>query len=175
MKNFLKFLFWILLIVGGIGFSVYLDKYILHFQKIDNGILYYISFGLGVFLLVISFFNTGNVGRTLAKHGRKSKDLPRMQTDKLVTTGIYALMRHPMQQTLMMFPLAIALQMVSPSFIFFVAPLEMLLIYMLILLIEEPETRKKFGKAYDEYCAKTPLFCFRWECLKALYKNPDKK
>ena len=173
MKSFFKFMIWIILLVGGIGVSVYLDRNLLHFERLDGSILYYIILGLGSMLFVTAFFSTGNVGRTLAKHGRKAKDLPRMQTDQLVTTGIYAMMRHPMHQTLMQFPMAIALMIVSPSFIFIVAPLEILLIYILIRTIEEPDARKKFGKAYDDYCATTPRFCFKWKCLKALTRNPD--
>ena len=173
MSRFFRFTIWIILLVGGIGVSVYLDRYLLHFESLEGSVIYYIILGLGSMLFVSAFFSTGNVGRTLAKYGRKAKDLPRMQTDQLVTTGIYTMMRHPMNQTLMIFPMAIAFMIVSPSFIFIVAPLEILFMYILIRTVEEPGTRKKFGKAYDDYCAKTPRFCFKWSCLKALTRNPD--
>ena len=173
MKNYLKFLIWFLLIFGGIGLSIFLDRKVFHFMCFENQWIHYSIMILGSMLFVNTFFNTGNVGRTLAKHGRKAKDLPRLQTDQLVTTGIYSYMRHPMHQVLMGFPMSFALITVSPSFIFIVAPLEILLIYLLIITVEEPEARKKFGKAYDDYCSKTPRFCFKWECLKALTRNTD--
>jgi protein-S-isoprenylcysteine O-methyltransferase Ste14 len=173
MKSFFRIIIWFVFIFGGIGLSVYLDRHVLHLKELQRGVIYYIVLGIGSMLFANAFFSTGNVGRALAKYGRKAKDLPRMQTDQLVTTGIYAMMRHPMNQTLMIFPMAIAIMIVSPSFIFIIAPLEILAMYIMILLIEEPETRKKFGKAYDDYCAKTPRFCFKWKCLKALTRNPD--
>jgi len=173
MNSFFRFIVWLILIFGGIGLSVYLDRYLIHFERFDGSVLYYIILGVGSMLFVYAFSTTGNVGRTLAKYGRKAKDLPRMQTDQLVTTGIYTMMRHPMNQTLMTFPMAIALMVVSPSFIFIVAPAEILLMYILIRTVEEPEARKKFGKAYDDYCAKTPRFCFKWKCLKALTRDYD--
>ena len=160
MKGLLKILFWLVLLFGGIALSIYLDKHILHFQRVDSGLLYYLSFVLGIFLLVGTFNKVSNIGRTLAKYGHKTKTKQRTETDQLVTKGPYALMQHPMHQSLMQLPLAAAFQTVSPSFIFIIAPLEILLIYFLIITIEEPELQKRFGKEYDDYRAKTPRFCF---------------
>jgi len=171
MKGYFKFLFWIIILFGGIALSTYMDKHLFHFQKLEKGVGYYLLFGLGVVLMVQSIFNTGNVGRTLAKYGHKTKEGKRQQTDQLVTQGPYAMMRHPMHQALMMLPLSVALQMVSPSFIFIIAPLEILLIYILIITIEERELKKRFGKEYEEYSASTPRFCLKWNCWKALARN----
>ena len=175
MSKYLRIIIWLLFIVGGLFLAIFMDKVLFHTNYAEKGLFYHFVFALGVMLLVLVLNNTGNVGRTLARHGRKSKDLERMQTDQLVTSGVYSMMRHPMNQSLMMFPMAIALIGVSPSFIFIIAPLEILAMYIMIRTIEEPETRKKFGQAYDDYCAKTPRFCFKWKCLKALCKNPDAK
>jgi len=175
MNKYLRIIIWLLFIIGGIALSIYMDKYVFHLPRLEKGFVYYIIFGFGVILFVNILNISGNVGRTLAKHGKTSKDIGRLQTDRLVTTGIYSKMRHPMNQGLIMLPMAIALIGVSPSFIFFIAPIEMLAMYIMIRTIEEAETRRKFGKEYDDYCAKTPRFCFKWECIKALLKNPDAK
>jgi len=175
VNRIFRIIIWFVFIFGGIGLSVYLDKYYIHIELLDNDWIHFPILGIGSMLFAFVLFNTGNVGRTLAKYGRKAKNLPRLQTDQLVITGVYSLMRHPMNQMLMIFPMAVALMIVSPSFVLIVAPLEILAMYIMIRTIEEPETRKKFGQAYDEYCAKTPRFCFRLECIKALMKDSDSK
>ncbi len=175
MNKYVRIIIWLLFIVGGIALAIYMDKYVFHLERLDGGVLYYLVFGTGIILFVNILNISGNVGRTLAKHGKTSKDIGRLKTDKLVTTGIYSMMRHPMNQGLIMLPMAIALIGVSPSYIFIIAPLEMLAMYIMIRTIEEAETRKKFGKEYDDYCARTPRFCFKWKCIKALLKDPDTK
>jgi len=176
MKSLFRFIIWVILIFGGIGLSVYLDHYVFYIQDTDNNWLHYLIGGFGSMLFVMALVFIRNTGQTLAKYGRKSPTLPRMQTDQLTTVGMYSLMRHPMNQTLMMLPMAIGIMLVSPSFVFIIAPLEIMAMYIMILLIEEPKTKRKFGQAYVDYCAKTPRFCFKWECMIALNHNPyDKK
>jgi len=175
MNKYFRIFIWLVFIIGGLFLSLFLDQYLFHFKQFEKGIWNNLVFGLGVILFVSVLNIAGNVGRTLARHGRKSKNLERLQTDQLVTVGVYSMMRHPMNQGLIMLPMAIALIGVSPSFIFIIAPMEMLAMYIMILTIEEPETRRKFGKEYDEYCARTPRFCFKWKCINALLKNPDTK
>ena len=168
VKNILRILVWLIFILGGLVLAGYLDNYIFGCY----GVLpHKFAFGLrlmGIMLLAWVFRTTGKVGRALAKYGRSSKDLPRMQTDTLAKTGIYALMRHPMHLVLFFFPFAFAFLSASCSFIFIIAPLEVVLMLLMIIWIEEPEARKKFGKDYDEYCAVTPRFCLKWHCLRAL-------
>jgi protein-S-isoprenylcysteine O-methyltransferase Ste14 len=40
---------------------------------------------------------------------------------------------------------------------------------MMVLIFEEMEVRKKFGKAYEAYKKEVPMVSFRWECLKRLF------
>ena len=115
-----------------------------------------------------------NTGRLLARLGREG-DLPRLETNKLVTEGIYATMRHPMHFGLLFFPLAIALTLGSPSFILIIAPLEMLLMIAMIKLIEEPEAIRKFGDAYRDYQKRVPMFSLRPESLRQLLHEEQKQ
>jgi protein-S-isoprenylcysteine O-methyltransferase Ste14 len=172
MNKNARIVVWLLFIFGGIALSLWLDSRLFAADFFPEKARMLLGISGGV-LFILAFYATGNVGRTLARHGRQAKDLPRMQTDRLVTTGIYRMMRHPMNQVLLSFPLSIALMLASPSFLFIIAPAEILAMLLMIRTIEEVETRKKFGRDYDEYCARTPRFCFRLECLKALLQNPD--
>jgi len=110
-----------------------------------------------------------NTGRILAKHGRKG-DIPRLETNQLVKQGPYECMRHPMHLGLFLFPLAFAFLSGSVSFIIFIAPLEILIMLIMIFTIEEPEAIRKFGKQYLEYKQQVPMFSFHIKCLKILFK-----
>ncbi len=164
---------WVVFLVGGAILSVYLD--LKFFPKpFKCASFHIISFVLGIILMRLVFIASKNTGRTLAKYGRKG-DIPRFETDSLVTQGVYSYMRHPMHLGLFFFPLAFALVIGSPAFIFIVAPLEALLMFVMIKLYEEKEALEKFGDAYREYMKNVPGFCLKPKCLKALLTPPDSK
>jgi protein-S-isoprenylcysteine O-methyltransferase Ste14 len=127
-----------------------------------------VSFVLGGILLRLAFRAASCGGRELAKSGR-DKELPRLETNRLVTSGIYAHMRHPMLFGLMLIPPALAFLLGSPTFITVVAPLEMLFIAFMVLIFEEMECKKKFGEPYKKYSSEVPMVCFRKNCLKKLF------
>ncbi len=107
-------------------------------------------------------------GRELARQGREG-EIPRLETNRLVTTGIYACTRHPMLFGLTLLPLGVALLLGSPTFILVVAPLEALFILAMILTLEEREAVAKFGEAYREYRKRTPLIPRTGECWRKLF------
>ncbi len=175
MKNksvaFRKFI-WLLFLVGGALVSVLID--LLHFTALFQNIYFHIvSFILGITLLRFVLTVARNTGRTLAKFGRKG-NLPRFETNVLVTQGVYSYMRHPMHLGLIFFPLSVALIIGSPTFIFIIAPLEMLFMIIMIFTYEEKEAIEKFGEDYLEYKKKVPFFCFKPECIGALLKEVKK-
>ena len=128
-----------------------------------------ITASLGILLLILAFRAAGNGGRELAK-GRVG-DIPRLETNRLVTTGIYSCMRHPMLFGLTLLPPGWALLLGSPTFITILAPLEMLFIVMMVLIFEEREAVGKFGEAYLRYRRKVPPVSFRPDCLKRLFSK----
>jgi len=161
-----RIVMWIVMIVGGIGGGFWLDTFL--FPGVHSHWLFHLfSLLLGMVLLKIVLTVSRNTGRTLSQLGREG-DIPRMETNVLVTDGPYALMRHPMHLGLLFFPLSLALIVGSPSFILIIAPLEMLLMVVMIKTLEESEAITKFGDAYREYQKKVPMFCIRIECVRAL-------
>ncbi len=160
----IRILLWVLMLVGGAVFSIMKDWKTPLFH---DWFFHILSFGIGTLLLILSFRAAANGGRELKK-GRVG-DIPRLETNQLVTTGIYACMRHPMLFGLTLLPLAVAFLLGSLTFITLIAPLEMLFIVMMVLIFEEMEVRKKFGKAYEAYKKEVPMVSFRWECLKKLF------
>ena len=168
-----RIIVWVVMLFGGVAGGYYLDY--IYFNGIHNNWKFHlISFIIGVWLLRIVMKISRNTGRTLAKYGRKG-DVPRLDTNILVTQGPYKYMRHPMHLGLLMFPPAIAFLVGSPSFILLIAPLEIIFMLVMIKLVEEPEVKKKFGKQYEDYIKDKPWFCLRKECINELLRDVPKE
>ena len=158
---------WLILLFGGAALAIYLD--LRYFKELLFSPLFHIiTFFMGIGILKLAFNAAAKGGRELAKKGREG-DMPRLETNRLVTTGIYSCARHPMLFGLMLLPLGFALLLGSPSFIFGIAPLEAAFIAFMVLVFEEMECRKKFGKSYEEYAKKIPPYPKNLECLKRLF------
>ena len=161
-----RIIFWIVQIVGGTALALWGDAHL--FAAWHRGLLWHlITALLGGLLLFLVMRAARHTGRILARYGREG-DIPRLETNRLVRDDIYGCMRHPMHLALFFVPLALALLLGSPTFIFIVAPLEALLMIALVLLVEEPEARRKFGQAYRDYEAEVPRFNLSLRCLRLL-------
>jgi len=165
----LRMLIWILMLIGGGALGVWLD--LRWFRALFlNPFFHLLTLVAGIFLLRLVMRASRYTGRLLARLGREG-ELPRMETNQLVTTDVYACMRHPMHFGLLFFPWSAALMLGSPAFILIIAPLEMLFIMMMIKLVEEPEAIRKFGDAYREYQQRVPMFSLRPECWRKILKD----
>ncbi len=154
------------MLVGGSGLSLWLDW---HWARslLLNPFFHLLTLVAGLFLLRFVMRVSRYTGRLLARLGREG-DIPRMETNKLVTTGIYGCMRHPMHLGLLLFPWAVALILGSPFFLLALAPLETLFILAMVKLVEEPGAIAKFGDEYREYQKRVPAFSLRLDCLRQL-------
>ena len=157
---------WVLMLFGGAIFSLYQDW---QHPLFRNLLFHLLTFLAGIAVTTLAFRATSNGGRELKK-GRVG-DIPRLETNKLVTTGIYSCMRHPMLFGLTLLPLGWALLLGSPTFITLIAPLEMIFIVLMVLIFEEMEVSKKYKQEYERYKIKTPMVNFSFRCLKQLFKK----
>jgi len=162
----LRILIWGFMLVGGGALGIWLDGRWFH-ELFGNPVFRLATLVVGILLLRLVMRVSRFTGRLLARMGRKG-DLPRMDTNKMVTTGIYGCMRHPMHLGLLFFPWSGALILGSPTFILVIAPLEMLLILALVKLVEEPEAIRKFGDAYRQYQKQIPMFNLRPACWRQM-------
>lgn len=162
----LRILIWGLMLIGGGALSIWLDWRWFN-ELFVNPIFHLATFVVGLLLLNLVMRVSRHTGRLLASMGREG-DLPRMDTNKLVTTGVYGCMRHPMHLGLLFFPWSAALILGSPTFILVIAPLEMLFMLALIKFVEEPEAIQKFGDAYRDYQKQVPMFNLRPTCWRQL-------
>jgi protein-S-isoprenylcysteine O-methyltransferase Ste14 len=86
--------------------------------------------------------------------------LPELAPDKrpqqLITTGIYATIRHPRYVQICLGFLGSAL-IANYLALYLIVTLWLPGIYVIVLL-EEKELRDRFGPAYDDYCRRVPRF-----------------
>ena len=169
----IRSLIWIIFLIGGAVLGIIVD--LSYFRHLFMSILFHIiTVILGIIVLKMVMVISRNTGRYLAKNGRKG-NLPKLETNTFVRTGMYGCMRHPMHFGLLFFPLAFAFILGSPTFILIIAPFEMILILIMIKLMEEPEAIKKFGDEYKEYMKKVPMFSLKRACLKLLFEKQEKR
>ncbi len=161
----LRLLWWVLMIIGGAGICIFLD--VRSHNLFFSLPFHLVTFFLGLIVTRLAFTAAATGGRELKK-GR-SAGTPRLETDKIVTTGIYSCMRHPMLFGLTLLPLGWALILGSPHFIFFLAPVEIAIIIVMVFTVEEAECRRKFGADYLEYKNRVPAVTLRPRCLKWLF------
>ncbi|MCD6291658.1 MAG: isoprenylcysteine carboxylmethyltransferase family protein [Anaerolineae bacterium] len=164
--SMLRIVVWIVMLVGGSILSLWLDWRWAR-SVLLSPLFHLATLVVGALLLRFVLRVSRHTGSLLARLGREG-DIPRLETNKLVTEGVYGCMRHPMHFGLLFFPWAIAFLLGSPTFILLVAPLEMAFIVAMIKLVEEPEAIHKFGDAYREYQRRVPMFNLCPSCLRQL-------
>jgi protein-S-isoprenylcysteine O-methyltransferase Ste14 len=105
-------------------------------------------------LFIISIYYAFTAFSLFQRHGKPGRNFE--NTTKLVTTGLYRYIRHPMYGSLLIFGFGIFLKSISwRSFI--------LLIIIAVALfitckVEEKEMKKKFGDEYREYMKRTKMW-----------------
>ncbi len=162
----IRIVLWIGMLLGGAIIAINIDKTSPLFQ---NYLFHIISAILGFIVIILAFRAAANGGQELSS-GRVG-DIPRLETNRLVTTGIYSCMRHPMLFGLTLLPLGWALLLGSPTFITIIAPLEMIFIIFMVIVFEEMEVKKKFTQEYKTYQQTVPMVSFKRNCLKELFKK----
>ncbi|UCF06515.1 MAG: isoprenylcysteine carboxylmethyltransferase family protein [bacterium] len=80
----------------------------------------------------------------------------RRDRNELVTDGIYSVIRHPRYVEVGLGLLAAAL--FSNYLASYVVVLGYVVFVYLVVLLEERELRKRFGKEYEDYCSRVPRF-----------------
>jgi protein-S-isoprenylcysteine O-methyltransferase Ste14 len=160
----IRIILWLCMLIGGAIYALERDY---NTPLFSNLYFHLFSALFGIVLLKLAFHAAATGGRELSK-GREG-NIPRLETNRLVTSGIYSCMRHPMLFGLTLLPLGWALLLGLPTFITIIAPLEMLFIIVMVIIFEEMEVKKKFSDAYDAYRQKVPMVSFRFECLKRLF------
>ena len=162
----IRIVLWLVMLFGGALYAYNIDKKEFLFY---SSLFHLLSVLIGLSILRLAFRAAANGGKELAK-GR-DENMPRLETNRLVTTGIYKCMRHPMLFGLTLLPLGWALLLGMPTFIIILAPLEMFFILFMVMVFEEMEVKRKFGDEYRVYAQKVPMVSFKRSCLRRVFRK----
>jgi len=157
-KGLWKFLFW-----PAVWLIVFWAAYVLKERCIDADSLGIWSIIFGIVILFWAFAIHIVSGKTLKKMGHTSGHKS-IWPNRMVTTGIYACMRHPQHLGLAMIPLGIAFLLTSMTAVL-AAGWAVLAAFFFVIVIEEPDCMEKFGEEYFRYAKNTPAFSLRLQCL----------
>jgi protein-S-isoprenylcysteine O-methyltransferase Ste14 len=116
-----------------------------------------VNFSIPLFHLIISM-PLLTLGAWLAIRGVKEVTLRVAEThraDKIVTTGVYSIVRHPQHLGALLAHVRISF-LLSALYSLLFTPLMVVLIY-LISRKEEKELIREFGKEYEDYKKKVPM------------------
>ncbi|MGH2521139.1 MAG: methyltransferase family protein [Anaerolineales bacterium] len=117
--------------------------------------------GLGGLIMLASFLPIKQGWRIIHK----------AQSDELVTTGIYGVVRHPQYAGLILLVLGALIQW--PTLITLVMAPIMIAAYDRLARREEQELEARFGEIYRSYKAQVPAFLPRWDDVRrALEAHP---
>lgn len=114
--------------------------------------------GLGIRALTVGFVPSGTSGRNIA----------RMKAERLNTTGIYSLMRHPLYVGNFIIFMGITL-FFRQWYVTAIAALVYWMYYERIMLAEEDYLRDRFGAEFDAWAARTGTVFPRWRS----WRRPD--
>lgn len=145
--------FFGLLILAIVALALYLDR-LWGVGDIFPGKLNLIL-SMPVFLFALFFI--GWSVQTFLKS--KGTPVPFNPPPQLVTSGPYAYTRNPMLTGVFALLLGFGIFFGSVALLFLFTPLFILLNYMELKTIEEPELIQRLGQAYVDYRKVTPMFC----------------
>jgi len=151
ISGWMFFFFWI-----GIWFSPQ-PRFIIPILQNLSGLVPAINFSIPLLHLIISapFLIAGS---WLAINGVKEVTLKVAEThrtEKIVTTGVYSIVRHPQYLGGLLAHMGISF-LLSALYSLVFTPIMVILIY-LISKKEEEELIREFGKEYEDYKKKVPM------------------
>lgn len=110
----------------------------------------------GMALWIISAFLAWIPIYTFRKKAGVPKGASYVKTTRLITTGIYSVVRHP--QYLAGILLSLAFMLISQHWIVLVLGIPVIIIFYLGGVDEDRFVVKKFGKSYQDYMKRVPRF-----------------
>lgn len=93
---------------------------------------------------------------TFSRHGHGTP-LPADAPRKLVTVGLFSRIRNPIMAAELLVIWAVALWLGSAGVLLYAVSI-CIAAHVVVIYVEEPELRRRFGPEYEEYCRRVP----RW-------------
>jgi len=110
---------------------------------------------IGWAILPVAFFVVGGMARiAFIREGKSPRQESWLKTTVVVDTGIYALVRHPMYLSFMMYP--IALMLISQHWLSLIFGTPIIIFFYIGMVTEERSSIDKFGDDYIAYMQRVP-------------------
>ena len=110
---------------------------------------------IGWAIAVVAFFVVGGMARiAFMREGKSLKKESWLKTTVIVDTGIYAVVRHPMYLSFMMYPAA--LMLISQHWLSIILGFPSIVYLYLTMKGEEKNNVEKFGDDYRKYMQRVP-------------------
>lgn len=99
--------------------------------------------------------------------------LPADAPSRLVTTGLFGLVRNPMIASELMVVWGVALWFASLGTVLYAAGLS-IVAHLVVVRVEEPVLRQRYGRAFDEYCRTVPRWVPSFRAGSASVRRPTR-
>jgi len=146
-KSIVHQTFHVLLVVFGLAL---IGAFIFYFNYGENLALKI----FGTFLWILSAFLGWLPIYTFRKKAGVSKGEAFIKTTKLVTTGVYSIVRHPQYLAGML--LGFSFVLIAQHWLVLILGVPFITIFYIAALDEDKSCIKKFGDSYKEYMKKVP-------------------
>lgn len=157
----------IFFIVTGILMGVQVILGILFYSDAQSDILRYFGLFLWIILLIFGWLPV----IVLKRKGDVPKGKRYDDTQKLVQTGIYAIVRHPQYVSFML--LNISIMFIAQHWLVILVGVVGIVLEYLIISDEEKYLRVRFGKSYENYMKNVPQINFVWGILRVFVKRME--
>lgn len=161
-KNCVHKIFHIILFILG---PALIWVFVLYFNYGENTVFK----KFGIFSWILSAFLGWLPIYTFKKKGKVQKGKSFVKTNKLVTTGIYSIVRHPQYLSGMLLGLSFIL--ISQHWLVLILAIPFITIFYIATLDEDKSCLKKFGFSYKEYMKKVPRINFILGLIRLIYNK----
>ena len=125
---------------------------------------------IGVTFFIIGFFVFGGMARiAFLKKGGSPNDKKWLDTKKVVDSGIYAVVRHPIYIGFMFY--VMGLMLVSQHWLVLIFGIPIIFSFYQFMRIEEKGNIKRFGDDYKQYMKKVPRANFLLGGIRLLQRK----
>ncbi|MBN2035946.1 MAG: hypothetical protein JW768_04320 [Chitinispirillaceae bacterium] len=119
--------------------------------------------------MILLHFPLKRTGRLLARRG---ETVGWGCTSRLITTDIYACVRHPHHVGIGLFMICLGLCIGHVWSLVIISLAQWAWVFLFLFLVEEKELEEKFGEEYKAYCRAVPMLIPKPACMVRVFSTP---
>jgi protein-S-isoprenylcysteine O-methyltransferase Ste14 len=126
----------------------------------------------GLMGMIVMHFPLKRTGKVLARLGNTAGW---GCTSRLITTDMYACVRHPHHLGIGVFMIFLGLCIGHIWSLLAISLAQWAWIFLFLFLVEEKELKEKFGEEFNEYCRRVPMLILKPTCIVKVFTRPPKR